>query len=138
MHIESEIKDADAVYADFIQSLNGINKCYPNAEYIISGIPLRDPVGATAAKARKINAEISKVNQRIEKFANDETNVTFVDNRNLFISDENGKSKHYKDSVHLNEEGSQILLGNLRKGISEGIASSMMSIWNEVGSNPQS
>lgn len=136
-HYESEIKDADIVYADFIQSLNEISIAYPTTEYIISGIPLRDPVDENASKAKKINTEITKVNQKLEKFANEQTNVTFVDNRNIFISEE-GEFNHYKNSVHLNTEGSQILLGNLRRGIREGTATSMMSTWSEAGSVPTS
>lgn len=137
-HTNSELKDADLVFSDYIQALNTINESYPNAEYVISGIPLRDPKNENDKKIHDINSEIVKVNQKLEDFASKETNVTFVNNSDIKISNETQKSQHYRDSIHLSQEGSQILLTNLRKGLCEGVASSMLNIWSQVRDNSPS
>ena len=126
-----ENKDADTVYSEYIRSLSTISETYPNADYIISSIPLHEPIDENDEKTKSINSEITKLNRLLHKFGQDEQNVTFVDNSNIYISNEMRKSPYYQDDIHFSQEGSQILLDNLRNGLSVGVASSLVNIWSE-------
>ena len=117
-HYGADIKKANQVFHDYKQMLNKVTDSFPNASFILSGIPIRNTTGETAAKARLINAEIEKLNKELEKLSQEQENIAFVSNDNI-RTNEQGCNHHVEDTVHLNPEGAGILLGNLMKAIGE-------------------
>ena len=134
-HFEEDVVSGEKVYKDILKSLNDISKVYPKTSFVISGVPLRDPVGATAAKSNEINEEIKDLNSRIHDLALENDNITYANNENITITSKTppGTVTFYRpgDSIHLNEDGSIKLLDNLRKGLAESIAKSLVR-WENV------
>ena len=110
---------------------------YPKAEFVVSGVPLRDPEFSTenSEKLKEINTEIMKFNGMLASFARAERTVTFCDNKNICITEtlEQGHLNNYENSNQLNEEGRNLLLMNLKIAISEAIKINLMtgSAWQK-------
>ena len=137
-NIQTDVRNGDSVFAAYVEVLNTVSSKYPHAELVVSGVPLRKPSGLLSSdKCEAINQEVMKLNTKLQTLATQEDNVYFIDHTEGLYIDEN-KENLYRDSVHLNEKGRMILSANIRNGIREGYAKSMLQLgleWQAANSS---
>ena len=134
---DEPVSEAESVYNELENAVTYVLDVYPKAEFVVSGVPLRDPEFSTenSEKLKEINTEIMKFNGMLASFARAERTVTFCDNKNIRITEtlEQGHLNNYENSNQLNEEGRNLLLMNLKIAISEAIKINLMtgSAWQK-------
>ena len=125
-HYEADISSAMDFYAEYDKMLTEVSEIFPHAKLILSGVLQRDTTGQYAAKARLINEEVGKLNQKLQKLADDNENVTFIPNDDI-LTNEQGGNHFSNDTVHLSSPGSEMLLKNLKNGVRECLLNSSRS-----------
>ena len=126
----SEVEKGEDVYGRYMDAINVVSTQYPRAELLISSIPLRKPIGSVKDKAENINKQVIVLNGMLSELADKEDNIYFVDNTVDLHIDET-KENLYSDSVHLNGKGRYILSNNLKNGLRESFAKSVLNLGQE-------
>ena len=113
---------ADNVYLEYVEALNAVSICFPETEMVISSVPPRiKGVGCIATD--EINGEIRVLNEMLEKLANGEENMLFINNDMGLTVDGKPYVDVYRSNdisgVHLNKMGLSILTDNVQQGIRE-------------------
>ena len=120
---DGDVETADAVYNEYVETLENIGNAYPNAELVLSSVPLRDKEKNSETND-KINAQVSALNDRLSHLSRREQNVTFINNDNTLAIFGEPCSDCYNEKdmlgVHLNTKGRAFLAENFNEAISEG------------------
>ena len=131
-HENEEVCEAEDVFVNVENAITQICDAFPKAEFVFSGVPLREPslAGDSAEKCKLINTEIEKFNMKLQAFARSERTVTFCDNSSNIRTSEKLKSGEkilYENSNQLNEEGRCRLRDNIKKALEEAMKISFMA-----------
>lgn len=122
------IPTATQVFNDYQKLLNVVCRRFPAPlEVIISSVPLHKPDGVHDDRIALINAEIVRFNAMLAQVETDEQFFTFVNNANGLYIDPTLESL-YDDSVKLNQKGCLILADNLKQGIADAFAKTMLEV----------
>ena len=131
-HENETITEAESVHNELLNAITDACDAFPKAEFIVSGVPLRDPSLAreNPEKLEEINIEIKKFNNLLAAFARSERTVTFCDNQNILVTEDSRAADQmifYENSNQLNENGRSMLQANLEIGIAEAIKLNLLA-----------
>ena len=115
-HYEADISTADVVYKDFEKMFSEVSTVFTNARLAVSGIIPRNTTGEHAEKAKLMNEEKGECNKKLSMLEEEGGNVFYISNDNI-LTDDQGGNHFVDDTVHLNQAGRDVLLGNLKDGI---------------------
>jgi hypothetical protein len=116
--IEAHIDTGEAVYLEYVESLNTISSMYPHAELVASSVLPRSTTGfegASLTHQENINNQVTILNRRLRELAEVDSNVTYNDNGILYEGVPNSDLyvEHDKTGVYLNENELMILTHNM-------------------------
>lgn len=124
---------AKEVYAEYIEALNAISSKFHQAEIAIASIPPRYLKSQETINADGINNQIEKLNNKLHELCDQEENLIFIDNTELYWEGGKVKAGVFRDSIHLNKDGRKLLNESLIAGIRDAYyKQALRSEWDVV------
>jgi hypothetical protein len=119
----ADIENHSSVYRDYIEALNEICTQFPRANIHVSSVPPRNPVGANSAVIKRINGEITLLNEQLRQLASDEDNITFINHGEILTIEQRPIPDLYKDSdktgIQLTNVGMTAVANNISRHLND-------------------